>query len=125
MAKTFTVRKGRSVETADLVDDPQNEGKKVLGERRTYIQGDTVTIADRKEADRLEKAGYIVPSNAEDARVAREAADEIPATFPGHDALENENVRSLSALRRMSDEELLGITGIGPKTLEQIRTALG
>lgn len=48
----------------------------------------------------------------------------LPEDFPGRDELHAADVTTVEAVTALSDEELDGITGIGPATITRIRAAL-
>lgn len=119
----FTVRRG-SIQHGILKEDPADKNKKVL-ENKTFVRGDELPADFPKdEIDRLVEAGVVIATDTPEAEAARRAGDVPPVDFPGHDALKTAGYRSLRELDKVSDEELLTVEGIGPKTLKEIRAAL-
>ena len=111
--KTGVVRMGRTLVLG------VKDGDKV--KKKAYSPGDEVTL-DSKEFDRLFKAGVVAARGSGEAKVAQAAADQLPADFPGLDALKKEGITTFSALEEVDD--LVAIKGIGEATAAEIEEAL-
>lgn len=112
--KTGVVRKGRT-----LVHGTK-DGDQVVS--KSYGPGEAVEL-DAKEYDRLLNAGVIARKGSEQAQVAKATADQLPADFPGIEALRKAEITTFSALEEVDD--LTDIKGIGEATAAEISEALG
>jgi len=103
------VRAGRTVE------DGKGE------DRKSYGPGKVVKMSESR-AKKLITKNFVAKKGSEEAKVAKTSADELPADFPGRDALIAAGITTVSALRDQKD--LVAIKGIGAKTAEEIEEAL-
>lgn len=100
--------------------------------------GDVVTILGGTYADGLVQKGFVErtlavtavadPGDGEESEAVATMTDEL-AALPGvgpeiADALRAAGYGTVTAVRAATDRDLLGISGIGKKTLAAIRTAV-
>lgn len=110
-----TVRRGHSVH--------RGVGKGATRKVEVYTQGDDVDLPE-DEAKRLIELGAVVVAGSEDAGVAKEAKDTLPADFPGREALSKAGIESYGALATLDKDELIALEGIGEATATKILQAL-
>lgn len=79
-----------------------------------------VKLLDSEDMANLEELGIL----EEVVLGEEEEEEELPTDFPGYGALLKAGYANWEFVREASDEDLLEIDGIGPKTVEEIREQL-